>query len=406
MSTKTAPNSAPPAQPGGRGSGLLANPAAGWLSGDNDSGIDAAAAGISARDGDDDRRRRRGDRGGDRGAERGEARDRRDVGDGEDRPRNRRGQFTRADEADDAGDEFDDGGDTDELNADGEGDLDDQDELEADSDGEDEGDEEADADADEDGEDERFVVKVDGQEMEVGLTDLIKSYQTQKTVTKRFNELAEQRKAVESEQKQAQTERQAYTTLLGKVVEFIEAQAPSDDDIMAAMGRDPVEGFRLNTVRAAILKEATQFKDAYDQMTQSSRETAQARLKAEQEAAIKKLPELIPEWKADATRWAREASAVGHYLVQSGGFTSEELPLITDPRAMVIARKAWLYDRLMASKKDKLKPKSKPQRVLRSGAKTNTTVRQARRAEQIRERARASGDVRDVAALIRETESF
>lgn len=85
-----------------------------------------------------------------------------------------------------------------------------------------------------------------------------------------------------------------------------------------------------------------QLQQAQGQKAQVEQESLQSRLVEEQ----KRLFEAIPDWKEPAKATA-EMSAVREYLTKSG-YDPEEVNGVTDHRAVVLARKAMLYDKLTA----------------------------------------------------------
>ena len=64
--------------------------------------------------------------------------------------------------------------------------------------------------------------------------------------------------------------------------------------------------------------------------------------------AAEQLTEMIPEWR-DQTKAAAEKRQVAEYL-KGLGYQDQEISQAADPRAILMARKAMEYDRLMASK--------------------------------------------------------
>lgn len=266
-----------------------------------------------------------------------------------------------------------------------------------------------DEDEDEDGDGEEeggrlFDVIVDGEARKVPLDELIKGYGLQAALTQRGQRLAEDKRAFEAHATAVTAERRAYAALLGEVAKFLETQAPSEEVVNQLMLQDPAEGFRAKGVRDQILAKAGEFKQGFQTMVDGMLAKERNALAQEVAAAVKEIPNLIPEWR-DAKRMLREREEVKAAML-TWGFTNEDLSQITDPRAMLVARKAWLYDRLLASRGDKLKPKSKETRTLPPGAKPNRNPGANRNAQALRDRARTSGSVDDVAAFIGATEKL
>lgn len=313
--------------------------------------------------------------------------------------RDAQGRYMRA--RDGADPDIDDG-DDEEL-GDDEGELLGDDAGESDDTGDDE---------DEEGDDEeqdsarRYKVIVDGEEREVTLDELTKGYGLQASLTQRGQKLAEERRAFEAHATSVMAERQAYATLLGEVAKYLESQAPTEAIVNQLMAQDPAEGFRAKQVRDQIIGKAGEFKQAFGAMVQGILQQQRQALQSEVAAALKELPTLIPEWR-DPKRFSRERDEIKAAML-SWGFSEDDLAQITDPRAMLVARKAWLYDRLLASRKDKLQPKSQVRpRAIEPGAKPyRNRGLDAQRARALRERALSSGSIDDVAALISATEKL
>jgi hypothetical protein len=251
----------------------------------------------------------------------------------------------------------------------------------------------------------KYEVVVDGETQEVGLADLIKAYQIDASLTQRQQAFSNERKAFEPQRQQVLAERQAYTHLLGQVAGFLAEQAPSEEAINQLMLQDPVEGWRAKQVRDQIMAKAQEFFAGYQDMTRGA-QAMQQRARAENmQAAVAQLPVLIPEWRNQELA-ARERTAIGQVMVEKWGFTVEELNEIDDPRAMVIARKAWLYDRMIAQKGKAFrtgKIQNTP-RPLPPGSKQPARPTNERRTQAIADRARKSGTIEDAAAWILETE--
>ena len=196
-----------------------------------------------------------------------------------------------------------------------------------------------------------YAVKVDGEEGEATIDELIKSYQLEKTAQKRLQDAAEQRKAVEAEKASTEQARQQYEQALEVMSQQLnQATQPKDETYWNSLyENDPLE----------YVRQRDQERDA--QSKQQAVQTEQLRMRqiklAEEQ---KKLLEIIPEWK-DPEVETREKAAIAAYA-QTKGWTTEELGNAVDSRYVDLMRKAYLYDNLqsqkpMAKKKVKTAPK-------------------------------------------------
>lgn len=163
-------------------------------------------------------------------------------------------------------------------------------------------------------------------------------------LTKSQQESADRIKAVDAQSASMQDERRAYTDRLNVLVEM-------------AHTMDPVIAKGQNTDWALFAQEdpigAFQARAAYDQrLTQidalvNERDKVQQRMTADQlSKANERLTRELDFW-ADNDKRAAFQSEIKTFLGKHD-YRPEELDSITDPRAIVLARKAMLYDKLMA----------------------------------------------------------
>ena len=240
-----------------------------------------------------------------------------------------------------------------------------------------------------------YTVKVDGKEVEVTLDELQKGYSRTQDYTRKTQQIAETRKAVEAEASAIRAEREQYAQLLGALKQQLEStEAPVDMDRL--YNEDPIEWVRQSEVMrqkqdklAAIQSEQQRL----SQLTAQQRaQEMQAHLASQQEALI----QAVPEWKD-----SKKAQAEKALLVEFGkkiGFSDEELKNVYDHRAVIALRKAALYDQMM-SKRGQIKPvvNNGPRTAKPSAAGRVSTTTESTRAKQ---RLAKSGRVNDAASAI------
>jgi len=240
-----------------------------------------------------------------------------------------------------------------------------------------------------------YTVKVDGKEIEVTLDELQKGYSRTQDYTRKTQQIAETRKAVEAEAAAIRAEREQYAQLLGALKQQLEsAEAPVDLDRL--YNEDPIEWVRQRELLrdkqeklAAIQSEQARL----SQLTEQQRaKEFQAHLATQQEALI----QAVPEWKDP-----KKAQAEKALLVEFGkkiGFSDEELKNVYDHRAVIALRKAALYDQMM-SKRGQIKPVvnngPRPAKPSAAGRVSQTT--EATRAKQ---RLAKTGRVNDAVSAI------
>jgi hypothetical protein len=218
--------------------------------------------------------------------------------------------------------------------------------------------------------DEIVTVLVDGKPVELTKAQIAEAHKSglrQADYTKKTTELAEQRKTAEAETAKAREERQQYAQNLSRNQALLEGalQEQQKTDWHALRESDPVEFLKqwhLFTERQAAL-----------QQTHQQQAALQARDRAEQEQSFKahvsdqreQLLAKIPEWKDEAKQKAGVAE-IKTYM-QKQGLTEAEIMGVTDHRAIVMTRKAMLYDQMIAKASAAAKKvAAAPQRVERA----------------------------------------
>lgn len=198
-----------------------------------------------------------------------------------------------------------------------------------------------------------FTVKVDGKEVEVTLDELQKGYSRTQDYTRKTQQIAEVRKQTEAELQEVRAEREQYAQLLGALQAQVQQAAQPQVDWDRLYNEDPIEWVRQREVMRENQEKAAAIQSEQQRLAQlSQQEQAQQRqalLAQEQEALVA----AIPEWKD-----AKKAQAEKAMLVQFGqkiGFTPDDLKNVVDHRAVVMLRKAALYDQMM-SKRGQIKP--------------------------------------------------
>ena len=240
-----------------------------------------------------------------------------------------------------------------------------------------------------------YTVKVDGKEVEVTLDELQKGYSRTQDYTRKTQQIAETRKAVEAEAGAIRAERQQYAQLLGALKQQLEStEAPVDMDRL--YNEDPIEWVRQSEVMRQKQDKLAAIQSEQQRLSQlTAQQRAQemnAHLATQQEALI----QAVPEWKD-----SKKAQAEKALLVEFGkkiGFSDDELKNVYDHRAVVALRKAALYDQMM-SKRGQIKPviNNGPRPAKPSAAGRVSTTTESTRAKQ---RLAKSGRVDDAASAI------
>jgi hypothetical protein len=241
-----------------------------------------------------------------------------------------------------------------------------------------------------------FSVKVDGKEVEVTLDELQKGYSRTQDYTRKTQQIAEARKQTEAELQAVRAEREQYAQLLSALETQVQQVAQPNIDWDRLYQEDPIEWVRQREVMRENQEKAAAIQSEQQRLSQISQQEQaqfmQQKLQQEQEALVA----AIPEWKD-----SKKAQAEKALLVEFGqkiGFTPDELKGVVDHRAVLMLRKAALYDQMM-SKRGNIKPVTnngpRPAKPGAAGRVSNNT--EAVRAQQ---RVAKTGRVDDAANAI------
>jgi hypothetical protein len=260
---------------------------------------------------------------------------------------------------------------------------------------------EAEENAAEEGDDAPLTIEVDGKQVTLTKEQIAEAYKSglrQSDYTQKTMAAAEERKAAEAERTKAQQERVTYAQNLQKMAAQLEGalQQQAKIDWDALIESNPVEALRqqhLLQQRQAALQENTREQERLAQQFQTEQaEATRTRLIQEHQALLGKLP----EWK-DAAKAKAEGDAIKQYLMNDGGYTAEETD-VRDHRAVVLARKAMLYDQMMAKASAAAKRVANvPTKVERPGVPTERSPLDGRTAAF--QRLSKSGSIDDAAAV-------
>jgi hypothetical protein len=247
-------------------------------------------------------------------------------------------------------------------------------------------------------EEQTFTVKAAGEEKQVTLDELKKSYQLGSDYTKKTQEIAEQRKIIETEAKaiiEARQVRDEYSQKLQAVQQFLVGSNDSREDLAAMKENDPI-GYAVKVAEMTEKKEQLQLVQAEQQriaQQQQADRSAQMQRIVEQES--QKLAQSLPEF-SDKVKGEQIRNDIRSYG-KSVGFTDEELSQVYDSRQVLTIHKAMMYDKLVKSKPGMKKKVSNAPKMVKGGAKVKQSVTD--RTKKQMQRLQQTGSARDAAAL-------
>lgn len=242
-----------------------------------------------------------------------------------------------------------------------------------------------------------FRLKVNGEEVEVTLDELQKGYSRTADYTRKTQELANQRKAAEAEFQAVRAERQRYSQTLTQLEQIVQQSAGAEPDWETLSREDPEEFNRqfavhqLKKQRLDAIREEQNRVAAQEQAAQ--REERQKYLAEQRDLLLEK----IPAWKDDAVAKREKAEIVAYTKEQ--GFSDADLAQITDHRALLMLRKAMLYDKAQKNKPN-VQKKIATVMATKPGTPGKPSSREVTELTRSRQRLARTGRVEDAADVI------
>jgi hypothetical protein len=243
-----------------------------------------------------------------------------------------------------------------------------------------------------------FRVKVDGEEVEVPLDELLKGYSRTADYTRKTQAIAEARKQAEAEAALAREERQRYAQTLEALDANLKQLQPPEIDWDRLYQENPVEWVRQREIARSRQEQANWVQAQKQALVE--RQQQEERVEAEKtlESERSKLLEALPEWR-DADKARAEKAKIVSYATERLGFSVEEISDIYDARAVLALRKAMMFDELM-SKRDQMRPKiMQKAKPMKAGAASSPQSTKVMASKTALSRLANSGSTRDAAAV-------
>ena len=246
-----------------------------------------------------------------------------------------------------------------------------------------------------------YSVKVAGEEKELTLTELKTLAQQGADYTKKTQQVAEQRKALEAESvaiDQARQLRDAYAERLQAMEQLLSSPEQSEN-LEYLKESDPI-GYAVRVAEISQQKEQLQ-------AIQAERYRIAEQQQAEQQHALQgyiaqqaaRLSEVLPEY-SDPVKGEKLRSELRTFA-KDIGFSDQELSMVRDSRQVLALHKAMLYDKLQKSKPDVNKRVNEATKTIKSGNSVKPVTSDQVKKQQAQ--LKNSGKVRDAAKLF---ESF
>ena len=223
-------------------------------------------------------------------------------------------------------------------------------------------------------EQEYYTVKNNGVEEDVSLDELVAGYSRQSDYTKKTTDLANQRKDFEQQQQALLQERQSLQQGLQQLNQQLSAETqnqPTQEYWDNLYESDPLEYVRAKDKFRDKEAELAKVQAAQNELAQRQAFEQQEVMKKHIAEEQVKLTKAIPEWKDEKVAEMDKRNIVT--FAKRYGFNEQELNNATDHRAILMLRKAMLYDELEAKKPLVKKKVKKAPKMTKSGKKITTT---------------------------------
>ena len=243
-----------------------------------------------------------------------------------------------------------------------------------------------------------YRVKVGKEEVDVPLEELLKGYSRTADYTKKTQELAENRKAVEAERakiQEASRLRDTYAERLA-VIEQMLNQTEKAEDLSVLKETDPI-GYAVKVAEQAEReKQLTAVRAERQRLAQQQQSEQSERLQAHLASEAAKLRDAIPEM-SDEIKGETVKREIRDFA-KSIGFSDQELAAVYDSRAVLTLYKAMQYDKLMKGKSEATKKVVQAPKMLKPGTST-PEARETEQVKKMRQQLRKSGNKNDAARL-------
>jgi len=264
-----------------------------------------------------------------------------------------------------------------------------------------ESDDESEVEQDDDGEEQEqptYLVKAAGEEREVTLDELIKSYQLGTDYTKKSQAVAEERKAVEAERQAVQEAKQMRDTYAQRLemIEQMLVPQQQEENLEYLKETDPI-GYSVKVAEMIQRdKQLAAVQAERHRINQQQEQDRQVQMQSVVAEEMQKLSSYIPEFtdpaKGEAIR--NDIRAFGKQI----GFSDNELAAVYDSRAVLTLYKAMQYDKLVASKPAITKKVTEAPKAIKSGV-SKPRDSNAEEIKKLKARVKSSGSIRDAASV-------
>lgn len=243
-------------------------------------------------------------------------------------------------------------------------------------------------------------VTVDGKE--VTLHELKRGFLREQDYTRKTQALAEQRRQLEAtvgqEAGALRAEREQLAQALAQVQTYMQELMPAEPNWAELYQRNPAEYAAQRELWRSWQEQLRGMEAQRQQLSQREQAERMQQLQRTIQEEKARLLTAVPEWSKPEVAQAEKQKLIE--WGQKVGYSPEELNSVLDHRALVVARKAMLYDEMMAKQKA-MRPAAPAVKV--KPAMPGSAATKPSRASEIarsKQRLAQTGRVQDAAAVI------
>jgi hypothetical protein len=202
----------------------------------------------------------------------------------------------------------------------------------------------------------RYKVKVNGQEMELPVSELIKGFQLQADYTRKTQQVAEERKAVEGEKEKLTREREEFVQQAQTDMLVLRKQLEADakTDWQALLDSDPIGYMKAKEAAEARREQYFQLRQTQEQVVKAleqERQEGQAAYVAEQAGILAKE---LPDYFGDQAKSEATTKQLREFM-QGIGYSEAEIANVNSAKDVKLLIKAMRYDQLERAKVEEQK---------------------------------------------------
>lgn len=239
-----------------------------------------------------------------------------------------------------------------------------------------------------------ITVKINGKEEQIPLSELKNGHLRMSDYTRKTQEVAEQRKALDSDLQSVKQEREYYSKILPALeaeYKALQAQEPDWDEFYRV---DPIEASRQERAWRARADRLYAMKVEQERVKQQEKQDQEKKLAEDVARERQILFEENPQWR-DSKKWNADLQRIVTYA-KGKGYSDEDLAQVYDRRMISILNDAASYKELLSKKPQPVQgkaPKSAPAGSSSTAPTPRTEI------SRVKQRLAKSGRVQDAAAF-------